>query len=219
MTWAERAAERSPVVQRSRSRSVEQAKAIVAAARRLLTERGPSFTTQELVKEAGIALQTFYRYFAGKDQLMLAVIEDLISENCARYRREAAGIADPVERLHHHITAVLRGLEAKGKVSFIPIEHWRLEALYPDEVSRVTGLYAELLLEEIEAGIEAGLLAPADPEHAAWLINQLVVAVFHHYSFITVEEPLQARTEKLWDFCLAALGGKAKAPERPDKKG
>ena len=56
VTWAERAAERSPVVQRSRDRGVEQAKSIVAAARRLVESKGPSFTTQELIKEAGIAL-------------------------------------------------------------------------------------------------------------------------------------------------------------------
>jgi hypothetical protein len=58
-TWAERVADRSPVVRRSRDRGVEQARSIVAAARRLIESKGPNFTTQELIKEAGIALQTF----------------------------------------------------------------------------------------------------------------------------------------------------------------
>jgi hypothetical protein len=44
--WAERAADRSPVVQRSRARQIEQAKVIVDAARRLIAERGERFTTQ-----------------------------------------------------------------------------------------------------------------------------------------------------------------------------
>ena len=39
MTWAERAAERSPMVQRSRSRGVEQARTIVEAAQRLIEPR------------------------------------------------------------------------------------------------------------------------------------------------------------------------------------
>ena len=89
VTWAERAADRSPVVQRSRDRGVEQAKSIVAAARRLVETKGPNFTTQELIKEAGIALQTFYRYFPAKDYLLLPVIEDVIDENCAAFRQEA----------------------------------------------------------------------------------------------------------------------------------
>ena len=48
--WAERAAERSPGVQRSRARSVQHARAIIDAARRLVGEQGGNFTTQELVK-------------------------------------------------------------------------------------------------------------------------------------------------------------------------
>src|ERR1700690_4453226 len=77
--WAERVAERSPLMQRSRSRSIEQARVIVQAARTLINRQG-DFTTQELVKEAGVALQTFYRYFQSKDQLLLALIEDMIAE-------------------------------------------------------------------------------------------------------------------------------------------
>ena len=72
-SWAERVADRSEAVQRSRARQIEQAQAIVAAARRLIAERGDQFTTQELVKEARVSLQTFYRIFGGKDQLLLAV--------------------------------------------------------------------------------------------------------------------------------------------------
>ena len=40
LSWAERVADRSETVQRSRARQIEQAQAIVAAARRLITERG-----------------------------------------------------------------------------------------------------------------------------------------------------------------------------------
>ena len=74
--------------------------------------KGESFTTHDLVKEAGVALQTFYRYFAGKDELLLAVIEDMVVEACAAYETRAEGIADPIERLHSHITSVVDLLAA-----------------------------------------------------------------------------------------------------------
>ena len=67
---------------------MEQARTIVEAAQRLIAAKGPNFTTQELIKEAGIALQTFYRYFPSKDHLLLAVIEDIIDENCKRVQEE-----------------------------------------------------------------------------------------------------------------------------------
>ena len=117
VTWAERAADRSPVVQRSRDRGVEQATSIVAAARRLMESKGPSFTTQELIKEAGIALQTFYRYFPGKDYLLLAVIEDVIDENCAVFRKQAAKLPDPIERLRYYVTATVQALERARRQS------------------------------------------------------------------------------------------------------
>ena len=114
-TWAERVAERSPVVRRSKDRGVEQATSIVAAARRLIETKGASFTTNELIKEAGIALQTFYRYFPGKDFLMLAVIENIIDENCAAFRREARKLPGPMERLRFYVDATVRALEAPGR--------------------------------------------------------------------------------------------------------
>ena len=59
-------------------------------------DEGPGFTTQDLIKEAGIALQTFYRYFSSKDYLLLAVIEDVIDENCNAFREQAAKLSGPV---------------------------------------------------------------------------------------------------------------------------
>jgi len=178
-TWAERVADRSPVVQRSRDRGVEQATSIVGAARRLIESKGPSFTTNELIKEAGIALQTFYRYFPGKDSLMLAVIENIIDENCAAFREEARRLP----------------------------EHFRLQTLYPAEVSRATQHYTDLLVEEIRDAMAAGRVHPSDPEYSAWLITQLTMAVFHHYDCAGLDEPADRIAERLWEFCLGALQG------------
>ncbi len=208
MTWAERAAERSPLVQRSKSRGVEQAYTIVEAAQRLIAAKGPNFTTQELIKEAGIALQTFYRYFPSKDHLLLAVIEHIIDENCQEYKKRAGKLTDPIDRLRLYVTATLSGLEGVGKgPSFVTAEHWRLQAIYPDEVSAATRPFTDLLLEEIQEAKTVGELDPPDPEYAAWLITQLVMAVFHHYDCAGLDEPATRTAARVWDFCLAALGG------------
>ncbi len=207
-SWAERVADRSPSVQRSRDRSVEQARSLVAAALRLIESKGPSFTTQELIKEAGVALQTFYRYFPGKDALLLAVIEHVIDENCAAFRQQARALSDPVERLRFYVTATVRGLETTGSgPSFVTSEHFRLQTLYPAEVSRATQPYTDLLVEEIHEAMATGRLHPHDPEYAAWLITQLTMAVFHHYDCAGVDEPTEAIAQRLWEFCAAALNG------------
>jgi TetR/AcrR family transcriptional regulator len=211
MSWAERAADRSPVVQRSRSRGIQQAQAIVDAARRLIAARGETFTTQELVKEAGVALQTFYRYFAGKDQLLLAVIEDAVTESCAAYKERALGLADPVARIHFYVTVVVSSVGADthelALQRLITTEHWRLHQLYPDELADAVRPFTDLIRGELYAAAEAGLLEPANPEYDAWLITQLAMAVFHHYAFAATDGSSLETGERLWAFCLSALGG------------
>ena len=206
--WAERVADRSPSVQRSRDRSVEQARTIVAAARRLAETKGANFTTQELIREAGIALQTFYRYFPSKDSLLLAVIENVIEEACSAYKEQAASLSDPVEKLRFFVTATIKGLDAPGSgPSFITSEHFRLQTLYPDEVSRATQHFTDLLVDEIGAATAMGRLRAPDPQYSAWLITQLTMAVFHHYDCAGVDQATDQIAQSLWEFCFTALNG------------
>jgi AcrR family transcriptional regulator len=188
---------------------MQQASMILDAARRLVLRKGDAFTTQELVKEAGVALQTLYRYFATKDQLLLAVFADMIAAAAAAYRDASSDLPDPVDRLRHHITSVLDTLDRDGEQAaaarFIASAHWELQRSYPDEIAAATQPFADLLLTEIRLATAAGRLRPADPERAAWFVNELVRSVYHHYAFTAHRSPTMR--DDLWRFCLAALGG------------
>jgi TetR/AcrR family transcriptional regulator len=206
--WAERVADRSESVQRSRSRQIEQAQAIVAAARRLL-ERG-DFTTQELVKEAGVALQTFYRIFGSKDQLLLAVFEDLISESCADYERAAADLADPIARLHFYVTATV-GRIGDGTHGIAPrfmtAEHWRLHQLFPEEMAHATQHFTDIVMRQLDLAVAAGRATSIDVAGDAWFITKLVMATFHHYAYAEAPTDPRAIADDLWSFCRRAIGG------------
>jgi hypothetical protein len=54
-----------PVSERSDQRRTEQAKVIIDAARCRVSVKGSEFTLHELVKEAGVALQTLERIGSG----------------------------------------------------------------------------------------------------------------------------------------------------------
>jgi AcrR family transcriptional regulator len=197
---------------------MQQAKAIVQAGRRLIAVKGSSFTTQELVREAGVALQTFYRYFGGKDQLLLAVIEDVMVEACTEYERQARRLRDPLARLRFYVTTVVSSVgrhDEDGGPRFITTEHWRLHRLYPDELAEAIGPFTDLLLQEIRACMDAGRLKPPNPDYDAWLITQLAMAVYHHYAFAATDMSAEEIGERVWSFCLAALGGQAQVPAAP----
>lgn len=222
-SWADRAADRSPSVQRSRTRSVQQVRGIVEAARRLIRAKGSSFTTQELVKEAGVALQTFYRHFAGKDELLLAVFEEEISAEAARTDAAARLLSNPVARLRFLITSTLESLRDRGGDQggdigprFITAEHWRLHQLFPDEMARINQPFADLIERNLREAAATGLLRPSDPAADAWLAMELVMSVYHHYAFATAHESLEDIAERLWAFCLAAFGGDSGG--RPSKR-
>lgn len=208
VSWAERAADRSPRVQKSRSRSVEQARVIVDAALRLIASGTEEFTTQELIAEAGVALQTFYRYFAGKDELLLAALEDLIGRASDGFAERAEGITDPVARLQSHLMSVVDTLtpsdDGRSGARFVASEHWRLAKLFPEELAIATKPFTDLLAAEIRAGVEADVLRSQDPERDAWLMAQLVLSVHHHYSFAATVDASIA--DDLCRFCLSAVG-------------
>jgi AcrR family transcriptional regulator len=205
--WAERAAERSPAVKRSRQRTIAQAKQIVQAAEHLLETQGGQFTTQQLVKEAGVALQTFYRYFAGKDELLLAVLEDIVAEGAHAMARQAEGITDPIDRLRFFVTQPINLLQNDPDANkMVTAEHWRLYQLYPEDVVRTTQHFSDLLEPEIEAAAQTGVLKPVDPPRDAALITKLVMALVHHHAFIGFDDDADVVNDHLWRFCLSALG-------------
>lgn len=212
-SWITRAADRAPSVRSSRERSMLRAQQIVQAARRLIDSGGGDFTTHQLAREAGIAIQTLYKHFAGKDEVMLAVLEDVIGDSMDQLRAQGAAIADPVERLRFYVFATMGSLDEPGSGPQIPVEHWRLVQLYPDEVEQARQPVADLFAAALREAQEAGRLAPADVGHAAALTNQLLLAEFHQHSFATTRESSAVVAARLWAFLLPAYGGGLPAAE------
>ncbi|MGV0806511.1 TetR/AcrR family transcriptional regulator [Mycolicibacterium setense] len=199
-------------MQRSRQRIAHQGQQILDAARRLIDAKGDEFTTQELAAEAGVALQTFYRYFASKDELLLAVIGDTMTDACEHWSEVAAELPDPLSRLRYYITSTLERLDGAdkdaGTARFIVSTRWRLHRNYAKELAEAEKPFVELLRGEVNAAIDAGLLNPPDPEWDPWFLAELARSVFHFYAFAPrAEGELELVKERLWRFCLSALGG------------
>ena len=211
-SWVERAVERSTAVQRSRSRIATQVRLMLDAARRLIRTKDGDFTTQDLVAEAGVALQTFYRYFASKDELLLAVIGDAMTESCDRWAAAAAELSGPAERLRFYVTAPLERLDGDthdaAGMRFIVTTHWALHRVFPGELAEAEQPFVDLLLAEVNAAAGAGLLNPPNPEWDAWFVVELLRAVYHHHAYAAPGgEAIDTIKERLWQFCWTALGG------------
>ncbi len=121
-------------------------------------------------------------------------------------------------RLHFYITStfdtLLDGEESDvSTAAFIATTHWRLHRIYPEELAAAQLPFVELLGGEIKAAGDAGLLRSTDPDRSGWLLNELIRSVYHHYAYTADRTP--EMPEKLWQFCLRALGGTVDVPGTP----
>jgi TetR/AcrR family transcriptional regulator len=191
----------------------EAATAILAAAHRLVAEKGEDFTTQELIKEAGVALQTFYRHYGSKDQLLLAVIAELIAEHCRTVAEAGRTFPGPVERFHFYVSATVSAVGSGDPAGarFLTSQHWRLHQTFPTEMAAATRPYTDLIVSVLAEGRVTGQLHPFDTERQAWLVTKMVMAVFHHYAFVPDDPGLDTMAEDVWRFCFAAVGGAVSA--------
>jgi AcrR family transcriptional regulator len=98
-TWREIAVARS--LDPARARAESRVQRFLEAALELMTSSsGSDFTVQEVVERSGQSLRSFYQYFAGKYELLLALFEESVRTTAEQLGNAVADVEDPLERLH-----------------------------------------------------------------------------------------------------------------------
>ncbi|MCV7331632.1 TetR/AcrR family transcriptional regulator [Mycobacterium cookii] len=182
--------------------ATEEVERILAAAVRVMERVAPEPPrVSDIVAEAGSSNKAFYRYFAGKDDVILAVMErgvaivvsylqhQMTKEHTpqGQVRRWIEGalaqVADP------HLISMSRA--AAGQVSAAP--DWRAA---DDEIMRPM---RDLLLEPVAA------LGSKDIHRDADAVFQCTVAAMRRY-LDSAQRPSPDDVEHLVQFCLRGLG-------------
>src|SRR4051812_35718726 len=89
------------VVGPGRGRAETRVKRFLDAALELMgTTSGKDFTVQEVVERSGQSLRSFYQYFDGKFELLLALFEDSVRSTAQQLQAQIDEETDPLERLH-----------------------------------------------------------------------------------------------------------------------
>ena len=146
--------------------------ALIAAARRLFTERGyGDVGTEEIVRAAGVTRGALYHHFGGKANLLDAVYARIEAESTERVARVVLG-----SELHSPLDAMKAGIEAfleeclKPELRQIALhdapavlgwERWR-------EIGAANGL--GLIEASLAAAVEAGEIRPLPLKPLAHLL-------------------------------------------------
>src|SRR5688500_4123797 len=97
-TWRELAVARS--LDPARARAEKRVQRFLDAALELMSSSdGKDFTVQQVVERSGQSLRSFYQYFAGKYELLLALFEESVRTTADHLVGAIEGVEDPLERL------------------------------------------------------------------------------------------------------------------------
>jgi AcrR family transcriptional regulator len=88
---------------------------ILAAASQVFAELGPSASTEEVARRAGVAIGTVFRHFPTKDDLLRAIMKDLLQRLTAQVSQLAAD-GDPATALFGFITGMVEQAAARMSV-------------------------------------------------------------------------------------------------------
>jgi AcrR family transcriptional regulator len=151
--------ERGPRGRRTQAERAEATRAaLIAAARRLFTERGyDGVGTEEIVRAAGVTRGALYHHFGGKAALLEAVYEKLEAESTERVARVVLGseLESPLGAMRAGIAAFLdecaepelQRIALHDAPAVLGWDRWR-------EIAAANGL--GLIEASLAAAIEAG---------------------------------------------------------------
>ena len=136
---------------------------ILAAARRCYLERGIADTgMKEVADRAGLARSTVYRYFPGRDDLLVATIKvEMVALN-GHIRKRLAKFPDPADQLVEGLIIAVREIPRRPllRAVFASAEDSRArQAVWSSDV--IVRFGEELMDHVIKPAREAGLLQDA----------------------------------------------------------
>jgi AcrR family transcriptional regulator len=161
----------------------------------------------DIVREAGLSNQAFYRHFPTKHALLVAVLDAgvrmLASYLAHRMAQVPGGAAQVREWMRGMLAQALDPTAAAATRPFA-LARTRLAEAYPAEVAASEAQLTALVRDAIRAGVESGELPHADPERdAETLYHQAMGWLQARLS--EPSTPDRAAAERLVEFALHGL--------------
>jgi AcrR family transcriptional regulator len=154
---------------------------------------------RDIVREAGLSNQAFYRHFASKDALLLAVLADGRRQLVAYLTSRLAATGDPAEQVRRYVDGIMaqaRDATAAEATRPFAIDGNRLAAQYPEAVAASRAELLDLARPAVHA------LGGDDVD--VELIHDLTMARMHD-ALVRRRRPQPREVQRLVDFCLAGL--------------
>jgi AcrR family transcriptional regulator len=161
----------------------------------------------DIVREAGLSNQAFYRHFPSKQALLVAVLDEGIRILASYLAHRMQAAASPTARVREWLLGLVeQALSPAGARATRPfvLARVRLAEAYPEEVAESERQLTELVREAIRAAVAAGELPHADPEGDAETLRHLAMG-WLEARLGGARPPDRRDAERLVDFALHGL--------------
>jgi AcrR family transcriptional regulator len=175
----------------------------------ILGETGRTdFTVLEVVERSKTSLRSFYQHFSTKDELLLALIDKIMSESTRKWREDTTGLP-PVAALRVLIDRICTPAETttQDKVNRgLTYYNDHLAEALPREYARVLSPVHGLIKEIINRGIADGSFrAGIDVDATAALIMQTALGAMRLQVLGAELSGVPVDANHIYDFCIGAL--------------
>jgi AcrR family transcriptional regulator len=183
-----------------RSAYVAEVRALIDAAFAVMARTGDiDPPVRDIVREAGLSNQAFYRHFTSKDVLLLAVLTDGQRQLIEYLRHRVARASDPREQVRRWIDGIMaqaRDKAAADATRPFAVNGTRLAARFPAELAATRAELLETLTPAVRA--------LGGTEHDAELVRDLALGRMN--DAIAARRTVTSReVSDLVDFCLDGL--------------
>lgn len=176
----------------------EDVRRLIDACLAVVRRDGIDVKVSDIIRQAGLSNQAFYRHFESKDELLVAVMAEGRRALLAYLVRRMAAAGDPRAKVRRWVEGVLaqaRNPEAAAATRPFAVNAGRLAHLFPDEVRASAEALKAPLVEALRA---AG--AP-DPERDAEAVYVLAVGAMERH-LVAGTRPSEADAAHLVEFAV-----------------
>jgi AcrR family transcriptional regulator len=207
----DRAIDRSLALRREAAR--DEVERLVRAAFAMIEKSGGlDPKVSDILAEAGLSNQAFYRHFRGKHELLVAVLDEGIRGLADYLAARMAAAEGPVPGIREWV----RGMAAQaqdpaGAQASRPfaLARGRLAETFPGEVTRSREQLTAPLRAALEAARDGGALAAVEPSQDAEALYHLMMG-WIEARLVEGRIPEQAEVERLESFVMSGLERRVK---------
>ena len=161
----------------------------------------------EIIAEAGLSNQAFYKHFRSKHELLVAVLDEGVRILASYLEHRMSQVDSPRDQVREWVRGMLeQALAERGAEATRPfvLSRARLAESLPEEVARSEQQLTEPLLAALTRAVEVGELPQADPTRDSETLYHITMG-WVKARLQDAAAPSREDAQRLEEFALAGL--------------